>query len=55
MSSNLLALPSSATTDSEKSHHQMGMYRMNENESEAEKEVPFLAPENMAFVHCPEC
>lgn len=28
---------------------------MNENEREVEKEVPFLAPENMAFVHCPEC
>ena len=27
----------------------------NENENESEKAIPFLAPENMAFVHCPEC
>ena len=28
---------------------------MNENESESEKEIPFLAPENVKYVHCPEC
>jgi len=27
----------------------------NETDQTTEKEIPFLAPENMEFVHCPEC
>ena len=27
----------------------------NETDQTTEKETPFLAPENMEFVHCPEC
>ena len=28
---------------------------MSENKPETETELPFLAPENIEFVHCPEC
>ncbi len=28
---------------------------MNQNDNDIEHETPFLAPESMEFVHCPEC